>query len=1030
MADPIENSPPVPDTPPANSGATQSSVRGIAALKKACSDAGLTSKYAICSLLGIAGVESKWIPIVEAQYSVKNLVKMGASQADAEKYARSGISPQEHFGFRYGTFKGKSPSEGQYFGRGFIQLTTRANYAAFGKLTGLDLINNPDLLIGIDDATMARCAKVSVQFLLTNVKNCLKAQWDPNFIRLAMHAVNPGDPLSSSGARTKIQYYEYFLGGKAADAPTNKDPTNTSSGKSASEIASASPTKKEAYSEDRSANFSTIGFTDPEGKYPLRDYMNEPDTNRLARGVTTGTNIDFKDASRRTGIPIANAVDGSTWDQPMSSYNTVYPLNKVFESESGHVLEFDDSPDGERINLYHKEGTFIEIDPNGSQINYIVGDGFYITENNGNIFINGTCNVTIASDLNLLCQGNANIEVNGEVDLVVHDDLNIGVAGDFNLAIGGEYNLLVEGNCNTQVAKTMNSRAIGSMSMESSGGLKLKTATSISMEGGDTSSTAETLMKMSSDIKIETSGSYAIKAKSFTLDIEDAIETLSNSILVNSKTTTQIATDSFQLETAKQTNISTGSFNTTTTEGALELTSKVSAIINSKTTSITSTKIDLNGVPIPSTKITPIPNKVQPLAPLGAPAQVVDFSGNILPNRPEEQVLVSTALSPVGVSNPNSLPEKAISEILQGSTPSLNDLVGTSGISGLSYSALSSVLGPQITNSIEAIASEISGVISSLYSPAPTSAIPDIYSTKFTGPMESKTSLSSAGGPSNPYSKLQVPSAIGASQSPHPNMVPPSRHTDPQSQYETPDDWATANGMAAANAMTSTSDYQNNVAGQRGSASASSAATGGTGNGKQLSADKLADINSKSDFPASYPLSAHFTLGMFVHSQGHTLQDTVLARGKSESSGPASKAYSKQQLVANLAALCENIMEPLYTLLGPCKQMGSGATWNITSGLRNEKTGSDHNKGRACDFQLSPRASIGEMYKLVVKLEKMLPYNQLIFEYRKQGASNWIHVSYSTDGNQGRSFTMCDDEVVNASGNPAPGSTGLFEFYT
>ena len=1174
MTDSIEKAPPIPDNPPSSAKATEGAVAGIAAIKKACIDNEITSKYAICAVLGIIGVESKWMYNAEesSAYKVHSLLnrKKPATPADAQKYGYDaggkGMSKQEFFGWFYGTKRGDSPAEGQYYGRGFFQLSLSSTYTDIGKKLGVDLLKNPEMVISSPEFS----AKVAIAIVKLKVPSWRNEQWKSSFFETLKNGIG-GIP---GGFALKQSYYEYFLGGKSDSAPTNKDATKTSSSKTPAEIDNATPTKKEAFTEDRSANFSTVGFTDPEGKYPLRDYMNEPDTNRLARGVSDGTCVAFKDATRRTSIPIANHAgadtSGGIWDEPLSSYNTVYPLNKVFESESGHVLEFDDSPDGERVNLYHSKGTFIEITPDGSQINHIMGDSFHITESNGNVLINGTCNITVMSELNILCQGDANIEVNGEVDLVVHDNLNIGVAGDFNLAIGGEYNLLVEGNCNTQVAKTMNSRAVGSMSMESSDALKLKTAKNISMEGGDTASTAETLMKMSSDIKIETSGSYAIKAKSFTLDIEGAIETTSNSILINSQSTTQIATDSFQLESIKDTNILTGSFNATAIAGNLELTSSATSpasvitaqeavtgtmytiestgslltptdftklgasantkgvifiatqqktpitgngtlllsanisvsaqevttgysylienvgttdftklgallniigttfkaiqpidpktgdvlpvqgtgrcllvrsatgtvVINAPTTvNMNSRKIDLNGeTPMPSTAIPLIPKIVLPLDPLGAPAQVVDFSGNILPNRPEEHVLVDTALSPTGISNPNSLPEKAVSSILSGSTPSLNDLMGSSGIEGLADSALGLALGPVIGGEIGALVSGLigaaKGAVSSLYSAAPASAIPDIYSTKFSGPMESKTSLSSAGGPTNPYSKLQVPTAIGSSQSPHPNLVPSSRHSDPQSQFETPDDWATAGGMSAANAMTSTSDYENNVAGKVGSASSSSAATGGTGNGKQLSADKLADINSKSNFPANYPLSAHFTLGMFVQSQGHTLQDTVLAKGKSESSGPASKAYSKQQLVANLAALCENIMEPIFTLLGPCKQMGAGATWNITSGLRNEKTGSDHNKGRACDFQLSPRASISEMYKLVVQLEKMLPYNQLIFEYRKKGASNWIHVSYSTEGNQGKAFTMCDDAVVNSSGKPAPGSSGLFEFYT
>jgi predicted chitinase len=961
MADAIEKTP-IPDTPPEGYGATQSSLRGIAALKKACIDGGLTSKYAICAMLGIVGIESKWIPIVEGQYSKKNLISKGATSEEAEKYARKGISPQEHFGFVYGTLKNKSPAEGQYFGRGFIQLTWFSNYKRMSQLTNLDLVNNPDLLIGTDDETMARCAKVSVEFFKENIKNCLEAQHRPDFINKALSAINAKDPHNNK----KITCYEYFLGGKAAAAPTNKDPVNTTVNKTKAEIDSAPVNKKEAYSEDRSANFSTEGFSDPEGKYPLRDFMNEPDTNRLARGIMDGTHIKFKDASRKTDIPIANGADGGSWDQPLTAYNTIYPFNKVFESEGGHVLEFDDSPQGERINLYHSKGSFIEIDPNGSQINYIVGDGYYIVENNGNIFVNGACNITTGSDCNILCQGNANVEVSGTSDIVLHDTVNIGCATDLNLAVGGDFNVLVEGNYNVEVGKTSNHRAIGTMSIESTDALKLKTAKTMSMEGGDTASTAETLMKMSSSFKLETPADFQIKANTFTLDIA---------------TDTKIKTKTFLLETEETSEIKTGTFKTQTLTGALELKSFSNINMTAPGNfAVSALKVDLN--PVAPVVISAISNKVDSLTLLGAPKVPVDFAGNPVKDRQEEQVLVDTVLTPVGVYNPNSLTETVIDSVLD-NIPLVGDILSLFG-----------------------------------------GTTPDIYDVKYVAPVERKTTLSAAGKAKN--HKLVVPPRDSSHKTAAGNLVPPERHSDASYKYETEEDWNTPSGQKAANAMTTTSDYEYNHK-LPGEPQEASAMTGGSSSVVAISNEKKEDIKNRTDFPANYPLSEHFTLGMFVHSQGTVLRDTTLTAGQSGSRGGH---YTKQDIVANLAALCENVMEPIYKELGPCLQMGGGATWKINSGLRNEKTGSDHNKGMACDFRLYPGRDTNELYDLVVKLEKMLPYHQIIFEYRDNGRSNWIHVSFSSEGRQARAFTMIDDKVVDSSGKPKAGSTGLYKFYT
>lgn len=42
-----------------------------------------------------------------------------------------------------------------------------------------------------------------------------------------------------------------------------------------------------------------------------------------------------------------------------------YPNNIVYESPSGHVVEFDDTPGNERIHVYHRAGTYLQVDSTG-----------------------------------------------------------------------------------------------------------------------------------------------------------------------------------------------------------------------------------------------------------------------------------------------------------------------------------------------------------------------------------------------------------------------------------------------------------------------------------------------------------------------------------------------------------------------------------------------------------------------------------------------------------------------------------------
>lgn len=179
------------------------------------------------------------------------------------------------------------------------------------------------------------------------------------------------------------------------------------------------------------------GFVDPNNIYPK--YFNEPDINRLARNEKIDQTVVFaKESARAKGITSANGVK---WDQPEIPYNSKYPFNHVKVTESGHVEEFDDTKDNERIHRYHRSGTYEEIDHNGTKINRIVGDAYEIFERNGNVLIRGTCNVTIAGNSNILVENNSNIDVLGDATMTVGGNMTTGVTGKYAINCGGEFSI-------------------------------------------------------------------------------------------------------------------------------------------------------------------------------------------------------------------------------------------------------------------------------------------------------------------------------------------------------------------------------------------------------------------------------------------------------------------------------------------------------------------------------------------------------------------------------------------------------------
>lgn len=171
---------------------------------------------------------------------------------------------------------------------------------------------------------------------------------------------------------------------------------------------------------------ATKGFVDPLGKYPI--FSGEPDYNRLGRGKHAETHnaLAQRVATVSTKVPKATKPDINTvepvevetreyWDEltPKSGTYAQYPYNHVRESESGHVTEIDDSPDGERLMTFHKSGTFEEIHPTGSKVIKIVKDSYEITLGSKSIYIHGACDITCDGTMRHLVKGDYVLEVEG-----------------------------------------------------------------------------------------------------------------------------------------------------------------------------------------------------------------------------------------------------------------------------------------------------------------------------------------------------------------------------------------------------------------------------------------------------------------------------------------------------------------------------------------------------------------------------------------------------------------------------------------
>ena len=205
------------------------------------------------------------------------------------------------------------------------------------------------------------------------------------------------------------------------------------------------------------------------GPYPLR--TNDSDVSRLAKNDTNNIHPEIaeRDGAVTEGVPTANAKEiysgkaiatnidpsATTWKEPKTTddsvrgadatgrnpetkedrtapykrRNTEYPYNRTYETESGHIVEFDDTPYAERIYEKHKSGTFREIDADGNVVTRIVGQNYQIIAGSNFVNVKGDVNLTIDSNCKTYIKGDWDIQVDGNVNEVIKGTLTQDVTG-------------------------------------------------------------------------------------------------------------------------------------------------------------------------------------------------------------------------------------------------------------------------------------------------------------------------------------------------------------------------------------------------------------------------------------------------------------------------------------------------------------------------------------------------------------------------------------------------------------------------
>lgn len=203
------------------------------------------------------------------------------------------------------------------------------------------------------------------------------------------------------------------------------------------------------------------GFKDPNSKYPSELYLGKPDTNLLAQESTdTHPSREKKDADQEW-----STASGSASQPKTTQTNAKYPYNHVYETESGHYVEFDDTAGNERIHLYHKMGTFIEIDSAGNVIIKTVGNVTNIVAGNMDTYVKGNYSVSAGGNIDVYAGENLTEKVDGNRKTTIAKNDEVTITGTLTAKVTKDVTNTYSANLTTTITALGSIKASGAMTV-------------------------------------------------------------------------------------------------------------------------------------------------------------------------------------------------------------------------------------------------------------------------------------------------------------------------------------------------------------------------------------------------------------------------------------------------------------------------------------------------------------------------------------------------------------------------------------
>jgi|TARA_B100001996_G_scaffold311753_1_gene253749 hypothetical protein len=148
---------------------------------------------------------------------------------------------------------------------------------------------------------------------------------------------------------------------------------------------------------------------------------------------------------------------GSTQENTAPQAKVEYPKNNVKCTSAGHVLQFNNTEEGERVLLQNGNGNFLDMDEKNnnnlvsyndtyilSDHNLVIKIGEDVKSDRACIQIIGDCNITVEGDMHTECEGDRYDQVDGNYQVTVGGVYS--VVAEENMALESKNQMKLESN--------------------------------------------------------------------------------------------------------------------------------------------------------------------------------------------------------------------------------------------------------------------------------------------------------------------------------------------------------------------------------------------------------------------------------------------------------------------------------------------------------------------------------------------------------------------------------------------------------